>query len=259
MSEPSQYHIDVLNAAFDVIECLSAHSGEMLTARQVALELGINRMRAFRILKTLRSRGYVEEQEPSGRFRLGFRFLALGSQIQSGSYLLKTAEPILIELAQNTGDVSYLMIRFGTKAMIVDRCIGQNQLQILGPVGEILSLNIGAARKTLLAFAPDAERAQILREMELPRWTQYTITDREELRRQVEIIRSQGYGLDEEETEIGTFAVGAPVFDHTGSTVASISVAVPGARYTTARRDELIPMVIRAGQTLSARLGYVNH
>jgi DNA-binding IclR family transcriptional regulator len=256
MSRSSQYTIDVLDVAFDVIECLSAHNEQTLTASQIARELGIQRTRAYRILKTLEARGYVEDHQPSGGFRLGMRFVPLAAQVRNRIDLLRTAEPILIELAKTTGDISYLLVRIGMHALIIDRYIGHHRLQAMGAIGELLPLHVGAGPKALLAFAPETERMQILHEMALPRWTKKTITDREELRRHLEVVRARGYALDEEESEIGNFAVTAPVFDHTGSAVAAVSITTPGVRFNSDRRDKLIRVVIQAAQTISAKLGY---
>ena len=60
MSVEGQYTIEILDVALDVIEYLLAAGGEPQRVSEVARQLGIHRSRAFRILKTLERRSYVE-------------------------------------------------------------------------------------------------------------------------------------------------------------------------------------------------------
>jgi DNA-binding IclR family transcriptional regulator len=82
-----------------------------------------------------------------------------------------------------------------------------------------------------------------------------TITDRNELERHLAEVRERGYAVDREELEPHLCCVAGPVFDRTGSVVASISVSGPDSRLD----DESIPAIAeavrRAAWQISARLG----
>ena len=53
-----------------------------------------------------------------------------------------------------------------------------------------------------------------------------------------------GYACDDQEYEIGVYACGTPVFDHTGTVVASVSVAIPVVRYYADRKESLIDRIV---------------
>ena len=86
----------------------------------------------------------------------------------------------------------------------------------------------------------------------LPRYTPSTITDAALLWSEVEHSHRRGYALDNEELEQGVSCIGVPIRDNRGAVVAGLSISAPRAR----RRDTWIPLVQRAGEELSQRLGY---
>jgi len=159
-----------------------------------------------------------------------------------------------MELAKDTGDVAQILVLRGHNAVCIDSYRGDHRLQVAAPIGQPLPLHIGASPKILLACLPEQERERILQDIELTRFTPNTITDRDELRRCLEKIRTQGYAVDEEDFEVGGYGVGAPVHGRNGHVVAGITVSLPASRYSPQRRQELIEMVKNAAGRVSARL-----
>ncbi len=256
MSDEGQYRIEILDVAIDVIECLLAAGEEHQGTSEIARKLGINRSRTFRILKTLEQRGYVEADHQTQGYQLGVRFLELGERVRRQVHILRVAQPILRKLAQESGDSVVLVVLYGDNAVCVDRSQGHHMLQAEDPIGEPLPLHIGASPKILLAHLPEQKRERIIQEIELTRFTTETITDRDELRRRLEQIRSQGYAVDEGDLEVGVCAVGAPVRDHTGRVAAGVTVTLPETRYNPQHREELIVMVVEAANRISTQLGW---
>lgn len=257
MPEESQYTIEIVDLALDVIEGLLAAEGEPQSASQLARRLGINRTRAFRILKTLERRGYVQSIHPTQSYLLGFKFLELAQGVREQVNIYNIAKPVLEELAKESGDSAVLVLLLGDYAVCVERSQGDHVLQVEDPIGRPLPLHIGACPKILLAHMPEQDRERIIREMELTPFTPNTITDRHELRRRLEEIRVQGYSVDAEDFEVGVYATGAPVRDHSSRVVAGVTVTTPAIRYTPQRGQELISMVVCAANRISAQLGWV--
>ena len=254
MRDRDPYVIDVVDVALNVIECLNDES-KSYGASELARKLGINRTRVFRILKTLELRGYVDYDPDTEAYRLGVKFLHIGENVRERLDLRREAEPVLIELARQTGDSAHLLILQGDHAVTIDRRQGENRLQVASPIGQSVPLYAGASPKILLAYLPEAERERIIRSTKFELFTDNTIRDADELRRCIERIRREGYVVDEQDYERGVYAIGAPVRDNTGRVVAGISITTPETRYSSARRQELIPLVIEAAQKLSQKLG----
>jgi len=255
MSNKGKYTIEVLDVTLDVIEYLAASGQEPQRHAEIARQLGIHRNRAFRIIKTLEERGYVEANPETQGYQLGLKFLEIGELVHERLDVGRVADRILMELAKKTGDVAQLLVLHGHSAVCIDSYRGNHRLQVAAPIGQPLPLHIGASPKILLAHLPEQDRERILQSIELTRFTPNTITDRDELRRCLDEIRAQGYAVDEEDFEVGVYAVGAPVRDHCGRVVAGITITTPESRYSPQRRQELIEMVTHAASRVSARLG----
>lgn len=250
-----EYPLHTLEAAFDVIESFLSAQDSAQGVTEISRRLGLSKTRVFRILYTLTGRGYVQQDPHTQKYTLGLGFLALGEAVRNRIDLLRAAEPFLVELADVSGDTSYLVVRLSTGAMLADRRQGRQMLQVTTPIGQVLPHHVGAGPKVLLAYLPEPEREHAINQMEFTSYTPNTIADRDELRQYVARVLEQGYASDEGDYEPGVCAVGAPVWDHSGSVVAALSIAVPQSRYSEERRKQLIELAMDAARRLSAALG----
>ncbi len=256
MAENDRYVIEILDVALNAIEAMASSENEFHSPSSLARHLKINRSRLFRILKTLERRGYVEYDPKTETYRLGLSFLTISQNIQDRINLRREAEDLLKKLANDSGDCVHLVVLSGSSAIVIDRYLGDNMLQVAAPIGALLPLHTGAAPKLLLAFMLENERERLLEELVLTAYTPYTITDKQVLRGTLEAICQAGYSVDEQDFEIGVYAFGAPVYDNTGMVVAGISITTPAVRYDPDRRDRLIHMLLTTAQAVSNRLGY---
>jgi len=109
----------------------------------------------------------------------------------------------------------------------------------------------------MLAFLPEEKLLAIVKDKGLPRRTENTITDIEELKKHLQLIREQGYALDDEENEKGVKCLAAPIRDQNGNVETAISISVPGTRV---RTDTLLTtlkdQVTETAMKISNKLGY---
>ena len=111
--------------------------------------------------------------------------------------------------------------------------------------------------KVLLSYVAETELEKVLSKMELKRYTNETITDLNILKKELERIHGQGYGLDMGEREKDMRCVAAPVRQHDGKVVAAISVSGPSTRITSYYlNNELIEIVKDVAKKLSFALGW---
>src|SRR5699024_8618571 len=123
----------------------------------------------------------------------------------------------------------------------------------IGKRSELYSTSVG---KAILAFLDEAEVERIWAESDIKKWTSNTITDLEELKSELELIRHNGYAEDNEENELGVRCVGAPVFNHDGVVEGAISVSGPTIRVTRDKVEELGGLVKKYADLISRELGY---
>lgn len=246
--------VRVLDKALDILLAFSRKEPE-LGPTEVALRVGIPRSTAHRVMLSLARRGFLERDEATGRYRLGAMLLLLGSQVEMHQDLKRAALPVLRELQAATGETVNLNIVYQGERLCIEKIDSQHELRAQIQVGSRAPLHAAAASRVLLAFLPPEQQEAALRH--LRQVTDRTIVDPDRLREDLERIRRTGYAISAGEVVPGVASVGAPVRDHTGQVVASISCGGPAVRFSPERMPGLIEETTRAARLISARLGYV--
>jgi DNA-binding IclR family transcriptional regulator len=130
------------------------------------------------------------------------------------------------------------------------------QLRTFVQLGARVPLYCTGVGKLFLAFIADSERAEYVQGHALARRTANTITNADTLQEHLEIVRGQGYAIDNEEMEEGVKCIAAPVIDSGGVIAAAISVSGPSARLTEAKLLSLCPLILTCSRTISELLGF---
>lgn len=254
MSQKNQYAIDVLTVTLDILEFLAAQEDDQPTVTMLAQELGLNRTRVYRIVKSLEYRGYVKFEEWTKIIRLGPKLLFLLKTMWERHDIRVAAERQGFHLAKSTGESVRLYIPLEGKAYMVDGFTGTNLLRVeLNPF-ESYPMYIGASPKVLLAYLSDKERESIIQDLEMIPFTSKTITDQDDLRRCLELIRSRGYEVAFEDMIDGVYAIGAPIFHLPGQIVASLELIIPTVRWTPEEEERLIREVTHHARQISQDL-----
>jgi len=204
-----------------------------LGVSELGRRLGMTKSTVHRLLGSLVRAGLVVQDPASRRYMLGRQTVQLGYTAIFSDPLLHTAHPYLHYLSQEVGEAAYLAERRGLE--------GAPVLQVLSPIVQeqlgwytYVRLHSAAAGKVLLAYAGEEVFSAVV-EQGLIRDTEYTITDPGELRREMELVREQGYATCFEEGKPGVNAVGVPVRNPEGEVVAAVAIAGPSYRLTKER------------------------
>ena len=99
--------------------------------------------------------------------------------------------------------------------------------KILGEHAPMYCTGLG---KALLAFMPEEEQLKYAPD-EFVKFTENTLTSKEELLEDLRRIRERGYSIDNMEHEYGVACVAVPIFGHDGTPVAAISISGPSPRF----------------------------
>ncbi len=205
---------------------------------------------AHRLLTSLIQVGYVQQNPDTTRYGLGNNLIRLGHLAIQKHDLIRTARPWLEQMAKQTGETVNLTSRFDNSAIQLDHVDSPNMLRVSYPAGERFPLHVSASGKIFLAFMPVAERDHILSQSRKT-FTQATIVQKEQLEREIEIIRQRGYALDNAEREIGVRCVAAPIPDSRGDVNVAISVSGPSVRISVARLHDIASELVITAQAIS--------
>ncbi|MET4136340.1 IclR family transcriptional regulator [Pseudarthrobacter sp. PvP090] len=208
----------------------------------------------YRLLGSLTRDGFVDYEPDGRRYHLGLRIFQLGQRVSNHHGFAGTALPILRRVTEETGEATILSVRDGNHHLTVNKVDGPQTFRVTSDPGHLGALHTTSVGKALVAFADDATRGHLVEELELGPLTEFSITDREAFRAEIELVRRRGYALMDEENELGMRAVAVPVFNSQGHAFAALATAVPVFRMSVEALVALVPLLQAAAAELSARL-----
>lgn len=213
----------------------------------------INKNMVFRILNTLEQAGWVYCSDQ--KYSLTLALFGMSSRPISRLSLNTVATPILYDLLNKTGESTYLGILNNDKVLYTQHLDGVKNVRVAGRVGGEYDLYCSAPGKVLLAFSDEAFIEEYT-SRSLVKRTKNTITEKAEIIKELENIRSNGYATDREEFGNGVTCAAAPIFDYSGKVIAVIGCS---AFTLDGKSDEIIekllPSVRDAAKEISTRLG----
>ena len=254
-SDHFPYRIQVLDRAVTILELLW-RAGAGLSLQELSVQSGVNPNTVRRIVKALAYHRLVEEEEGTGRYRLGMKLFELGSSVVARLDVRARARPYLERLVLETGETAHLCILDRGEVLYLDKHEPMRTMRIPSEVGRRNPAYCTAVGKALLAYVPEEELEELVRQRGLRAYTRRTITTLAELKQELARVREQGYAVDNEEFEEGLKCIGAPVRDYSGRVVASVSIAGPAFRLTEERIPVLAQSVMEVARELSEELGY---
>jgi len=243
--------VQSVDRALRIMELIADAGTAGITELSVAL--GVHKSTVSRIVASLESRGFVE-QAPGGRkYRIGFTVVRLAGSTTATTDLAKLGQDVCDDVAERTGETTNLAVLDAAQAINVVESQGSSSVALKTWIGQPSPAHATSSGKALLTGLSEAE----LRYPDgLPRFTDNTITDVDDLVADVSTSAARGWALADEELEVGLVALAAPVRDHTGSVVSALSISGPRYRLDPANAPELAVGVVRAANTVSRRLGY---
>ncbi len=252
----TDYIIQSVDHALDVLEAFQGEEGE-LGITELSNRLKLHKNNIFRILATLESRGYVEQNPASDNYRLGLKTLELGQAYIRHTGLLRVARPVMERLRDELDENVYIGVLKGRYAYYLDCAESTRTVRVLSRVGCHVPPYCTALGKSQLAYEPAEQILSVLHKKELRRFTPKTMTDRDEVVRHLAQVREQGWAEDNEEWDEAVRCVAAPIFDYNRKVVGAISISAPSVRMTQERMEkEFLPRVRAAADEISTRLGY---
>lgn len=217
----TQGFVQSLARGLSVIAAFGAERPRM-SLSEVARESGLSRATARRFLMTLVALGYVRVD---GReFALTPRVLELGYSYLSALSLPEVAQPHLEALSAEVGESSSASVLAGDEIVYVARVPVRRIMSISITIGTRFPAWATSMGRVLLAGLPEAEREAAIGRISWQAFTSRTISDPDELRRELARVAEQGHAQVDGELEAGLRSLSVPVRDR-GAVVAAINVS----------------------------------
>jgi DNA-binding IclR family transcriptional regulator len=236
-----------------IVNLLAAHR-EGMRLTDLVSQVDLPRGTVLRLLDAMID-AHLVRHSADGRYRLGPRCAVWGSDFLASLELREVASDVMARLVEVSNETCHLGVPEGQSVLYIHKVESQHSLRMVSRVGGMNPLHCTGLGKAILAFMPPEDQDRYLAEP-LERRTANTIVAPEILRAELERMRNRGYAIDDVENEIGVRCIGAPLFNHLGELVGSISLAGPTTRMTWERTEHLIGPLTEAAREISVRLGY---
>jgi len=253
MADNEKYFLGTLNKALALLELFS--DKEELGISEMGRALSLGKSNVFRIVITLEHWGFLEKTTDS-RYRLGSRFAYFGTLVLDRQDIIPIVRPHLQKLRSLYNETTHMAILTPEDEVVfMVKENATSSIQMISTIGARMPAYATANGKVLLAFSGPERVEHYLENHILVKFTEKTIGTRKAFLERLATIRTVGYGVDDEESEIGLTCFAAPVRSMEGQIVASISVSGPTFRMVK-NRDVLIQSIISTAGDISSELGY---
>jgi len=222
-----------------------ADRGE-IRADELSTLLGSPVSTVYRYLRTLTSFGFVDRH--GSTYRLGPRLIIGNGANVTAEDLIRTSDPVLRLLSEETGETAIIVRRIGLVAMCLHEIPASQPLRVTIAAGETLPMRGGAFGKALLAFAPEDIQDEVIA-LE-PR---LGAADRQQLRDDLAQVVASGIAESLGEVLPVTVALAVPIFREDGI-VAAIGVIGPESRCGLAWRARVAKLLPRAAGSIVGAL-----
>ncbi|OMP73573.1 IclR family transcriptional regulator [Agrobacterium tumefaciens] len=185
---------------------------------------------------------------------VGLRLLQLAAKAWSSNDLRSVAAPHLAALQEATQESVHLAVLNGGQVTYLDKMEGKHTLRMHSQVGKTSPAYCTGVGKAALSMLSPDDLAALAAELDFHRFTQNTIVTPQMLGQDVAAIRSNGYGFDLQEHEIGIHCVAAPVMAPGRNFLAAISVTGPAYRVDVEQLRKWGPLVRETADQISAEL-----
>lgn len=225
-----------------------------MALHELAAELGVHSSTAYRLLASLQDAGFVTRDALTSRYRLGLEPVTMSGVVLAQMEVLRVADPELRRLAHATNETVNLGIRYGKELLNIEQIASPDKFRSFGWQGQRVALHIGCAARSLLAHLSDDEVESYMAHLQ-EHWNDPSPSN---LWQEIRSIRRSGYAINRGEIDSEIFAVGAPVLGKDAEPLAAVSIVGYRSRFTGARIQELIPILLRSTETISRQLGYAS-
>ncbi|MBN2396372.1 MAG: IclR family transcriptional regulator [Candidatus Atribacteria bacterium] len=251
----SDYYIHSIQRAIRILEVFSLRRKE-LSITELSRELNLHKSTVHRILVTLEDEHFIKKNQSSNQYWLGLKLFELGNIVKEHFEIRDYALPVMKDIASKTAESIDLNIIVDFRRVSIEKIESPHDIRRIIQLGKSLPLYSGGSGKAILAFLPENEIDQILKEENLMPLGPKTITDPIKLKEHLKEIRKQGYAISFEERMMGSASIAAPIFNHDRRVIASLSISGPINRFTKEKISKFTLLIKEGSQKISNSLGY---
>ena len=245
--------VKTVQATFEILETIRRENGPSLDELDDILPM--SKSTIFNHVNTLEELRVVYSER--GRYYIGLGMVKFGTTALSRLDLPQMLEPEIKHLVKETDGRCVVMVEENNQGVCIYQRTSEKSVVTDKDIGEQFDLHCTALGKAYLSALSRKTRTRKIKELDLDRKTDYTITDEDELLADLEKAAERGYAVNNQERVKGMRAIGAPIVTQDGNILGAISVSIPITRMRGERFREDIPnLVMDAASVISVKKAY---
>ena len=241
-NEKVKLYGSVLIKAKDILDAILS-SETAPTLNEISKISKINTPTTLKILTTLEFLGFVRRDTESRKYYLGTQFLTYGQKASESFDISSLTHTWLQKLRDKTGETVNLGVYQNDHVVLVEKLESPSSIKLKSTIGGQMNLYSSSMGKAILSQFGADELKQYLERTELKPVTDSTIVRVNELKRNLENIRSVGFSIDDEENEPDVYCIGAPIVGN-GHVYGAFSVSAPKYHVSEDRRRDFVRLVL---------------
>lgn len=242
--------------AFSTLEMI-AGVRRPVSISELAGLLQVPKPTMHRIVRQLDAEHLLQRDPQGRRYEPGPRLLDFALNVIHSSMRAAPRRAILEALSAKIGETCNFGVMVGNAIVYLDRVEAAWPFGLKFDPGSRVPLHCTSMGKLFLGMLPRSRSAELIGASSLYRYTETTITDREELLRELDRIRAQDFAVDNQEFLAGVICLAVPVRDEKGVIRAALAVSAPQARMPIERALEHVPTLRQAAEDLAVHLGQI--
>ena len=250
----SRPKLSALEKALRVIEVL-ADEPQPVRLADITDRVPLPRATTHRVLKQLEAYGLIVRNHGRDRFSVGPTCAQLALKVVSSANQAAPLRAVLQDVVRDTGETCNLGVLDGFDLIYLQRIECQWPLRVHMQPGSRLPAYCTSGGKVLLAHLDPEVRTRLLRAHKLTRFTRKTITRVAALEAELDRIRSQGYGVNDNEYTDGIVGIAVPVRAGAGRVLAALALHGPTARFSIEVAKAQLDTLHRAAERIAHAWG----
>jgi DNA-binding IclR family transcriptional regulator len=229
-----------------------AQSKHPVALAELSRQLDYPKPTSYRLARFLERLGYVQRDPLTRRYLIDAAFDDIALSALKHGAGQRSRRLLMNELAHRIGARVNLVVLKSGGALFVEWVETiTTPLRIDFDPDIPLPVHCTASGKLLLAFGASELRKSVLRSGPYKARTANTITTAAMLKRELELIRTQGHAEDDEELFAGVNCVAVPVHNRAGDVVAGLAVMAPVAHLPLESMRRLLPTLHATADLIS--------
>jgi len=229
----------------------------MQRTSDIAEALDMNISTVSRHLNTLLDWGFLERDDVTGYYYPGLAVITLAGISLQNNDVYRFSAPELQQLSYKFHVHSHMAIPYKTDIIHMINCSSEHTKELMMPMGHRHPMYCSAMGRALLAYMPQEQVNEILKNSDIKAYTPDTKTEISDIMAELKRTRQNGYCILINELNDNKGSLAAPIFNRFRKPVAAVSVSASAQKLSQPDFEkETAKIVMNTASRISGRLGY---